>query len=186
MWFPFKTKAKSTTSRSDGGGKVAPRPAVPTRVAAPEPVASTGSSGIAYDPTLIAKLKSDHVELVALYTRLLNAATAARAETIADDLVHFRRAFQSHIVLENVRFYVYMDRLLTTHPEEREYVRSLRKDMNGISKAVAEFIHTWVTTPPDASTLPTFEEQLKGIGAALTDRVQLEENSLYTLYAASL
>ncbi len=181
MWFPFKTKAKATTSQPGTGTKPMPAPAT-----APEPVAPAGSSGIAYDPTLIGKLKSDHVELVTLYTRLLTAATSARPASIPDDLVHFRRAFQSHILLENVRFYVYMDRLLATHPEEREYVRSLRKDMNGISKAVAEFIHTWVTSPPDASTLATFEEQLKGVGAALTARVQLEESSLYTLYAASL
>lgn len=79
-----------------------------------------------------------------------------------------------------------MDRLLADQPEEREYVKSLRKDMNGIARAVAEFIQHWVATPPNDKTLPQFSEQLKGVGAALVARVELEENSLYTLYTEKL
>ena len=58
--------------------------------------------------------------------------------------------------------------------------------MGGIANALAGFIHTWITEPPFAQTVQAFSEQLGGIGAALTSRVELEEGTLYTLYVESL
>jgi regulator of sigma D len=161
------------------------RPAATTRPPAwPQP--STQSGGIAYDPQLVDRLKEDHQEMIAIYTRLLKAAQAEKPASIPEDLVLFRRVFQGHILMESVRFYVYLDRLLANDESVRDEARAVRKDMNGIARAVAEFIHNWITVPIDAATLPLFTEQLQGIGAALVARVELEESRLYTLYTETL
>jgi hypothetical protein len=148
--------------------------------------ATATSAGVTYDANLIEKLKGEHAEMLAVYTRILLSASAGRIDAIAEDLIAFRRLFQGHILLENVRFYVYLDRLLADHPSEREGARTLRKDMNGIAKAVAEFIYHWSSVAPTNETLPAFTAQLQGIGAALVARIELEESTLYTLYAESL
>jgi hypothetical protein len=157
---------------------------VPSRPAAPTPNAATG--GIAYDPNLVAKLKGDHAEMIVIYSRLLNSAQTAQFGLIRDDLVLFRRVFQGHILMESVRFYVYLDRLLSHDDSVRDEARAVRKDMNGIAKAVADFIHNWMTIPITEQTLPTFIEQLQGIGGALVARVELEETTLYTLYTEAI
>jgi regulator of sigma D len=158
-------------------------PAMPHIAPAPS---SPSTGGIAYDPNLVGKLKADHQEMIALYTRLLGAAESGRMETLHEDLILFRRIFQGHILMESVRFYVYLDRLLAEHPGVRDEARAVRKDMNAIAKAVAEFIHVWISAPIEPDALPRFITALKGIGAALVARVELEESSLYTLYTETL
>lgn len=161
----------------------APRP-IPANASDPVPKSSTG--GISYDPNLVTKLKDDHKEMIVIYSRLLKDAQTAQIDSIRDDLVLFRRIFQGHILMESVRFYVYLDRLLAHHESVRDEARAVRKDMNGIAKAVADFIHNWMTIPITVQTLPLFIEQLQGIGAALVARVELEESTLYTLYTETL
>lgn len=149
------------------------------------PVAAP-SVGISFNPNLIAKLKGDHQDLFAIYTRLHESATSGRFAKITDDLIVLRRAFNGHILLENVRFYVYLEKLLKDHPEEKNYVHSLRKDMNGIASAVSGFCETWITSTVTPLTQAVFTAELQGIGGALTSRVELEETTLYTLYVESL
>ena len=173
------------TSQALGTSPACVRPAVVSYSLPPVvPAATTG--GISYDPNLVAKLKGDHAEMITIYSRLLGAAQTGAVATIREDLILFRRVFQGHILMESVRFYVYLDRLLANHDTVRDEARAVRKDMNGIAKAVADFIHNWLTIPITAQTLPTFIEQLQGVGAALVGRVELEERTLYTLYTETL
>lgn len=173
-------KSKKPAARLVPAAKKLPVAAPPVAQELPP---SQTPGGVKYDSGLITKLKADHADMLSIYTRLLLSATSGRVEALAEDLIMFRRAFQGHILLENVRFYVYLDRLLADRPAERESARALRKDMNGIAKAVSEFIYHWSSVAPDAQTLPTFTEQLQGIGTALVARIALEESTLYTLYA---
>jgi hypothetical protein len=161
-----------------------PKPAAPAVTsAAPIPAPSVG---ISYNPNLIAKLKDDHQELFAIYTRLHESGISSRFAKITDDLVILRRAFHGHILLENVRFYVYLEKLLKNHVDEKNYVHTLRRDMNGIASAVSSFCDKWITNPVSAHTQAEFNAELQGIGGALTSRVELEESTLYTLYVESL
>jgi Hemerythrin HHE cation binding domain len=185
MWpfslFQSKPKAQSLMQAQ-------PKPtakSVPPAVASIIPV-PTPAVGIAYNPNLIAKLKDDHQDLFAIYTRLHESGISSRFAKITDDLIALRRAFNGHILLENVRFYVYLEKLLKEHPEERSYVHSLRKDMNGIAMAVSTFCDKWIATPVTSATQSAFNVDLQDIGGALTSRVELEETTLYTLYVESM
>lgn len=175
----FKSLAKSKPT-------IAPSQVAPNAIAVAPIKPATTPAGISYNPQLISKLKGDHQELFAIYTRLHGYGIGSNLAKIAPDLIVFRRTFTSHILLENVRFYVYLERLLINHPEEKNYVRSLRKDMNGIAAAVSAFCEKWITTPVTTSTQSAFTAELQGIGSALTDQVELEESKLYTLYVESM
>lgn len=182
MWTVFKRKANTESAEGTG---------VPARSAEPAPIAPTvpmpkPGNGIAYDPGLIAKLKDDHAALFALHRALCEAVASGRYETIPDDLLSFRRAFQTHLLVESVRFYIYLDKLLVGNPEELAYARSLKHEMNSITKTVGAFIEKWSTRPPTSTTAAAFFEQLHAIGEAFAQRVEVEESTLYTLYVESL
>jgi hypothetical protein len=181
----FQSKPEPKAQNNPTPKNVVPAAASVAPVALLSPVAPA-SAGIPFNPTLIDKLKGDHQELFAIYTRLHESATSARFAKITEDIIVLRRVFNGHILLENVRFYVYLERLLKNHPEEKNYVHSLRKDMNGIANAVSTFCEKWITSPVTNLTQSAFTAELQGIGGALTSRVQLEETTLYTLYVESL
>ena len=186
MFSIFKRPASQPSPAPLPSRAVHPRPTLAPAHYPPPIVPAPATGGISYDPHLVNKLKDDHKEMIVIYSRLLNDALTGQIESIREDLVLFRRVFQGHILMESVRFYVYLDRLLAEHDSVRDEARAVRKDMNGIAKAVAEFIHQWMTIPITPQTLPTFIDQLQGIGAALVARVELEESTLYTLYTETL
>jgi Hemerythrin HHE cation binding domain len=144
------------------------------------------AAGITYHPTLIDKLKDDHQELFAIYGRLCESTNDKRFVKIAEDLIFLRRAFTKHILVEDVRFYVYLENLLKELPNERNHVRTLKRDMAGISMAVSTFCEMWISTPVTTLNESVFGDHLLKIGNALTTRVELEEKTLYTLYVESL
>lgn len=187
MWSKFKKKI-GASAKTDAAATATPSAQPEALHILPHTAASaaaTLSTVVPYRPELVDKLKADHQELFRLYQRMTDAVQQHKMDSIPADLAAFRRAFQSHILVENVSFYVYLERILAHTPEELSYVRALRKDMNGIAKTVSDFIQTWTTQPPSAHTAGRFSEQLSGIGQALVTRVELEESSLYVLYVAA-
>ncbi len=183
MWHVFKRREKTESVAAAAPSPIGVEGATPAGHA-PQPP-RTGN-GIAYDPTLIDKLKDDHAALFALHRTLFESVAANRFDAIPDDLLLFRRAFQTHLLVESVRFYIYLEKLLVANPDELAYARSLKHEMNGIAKTVGSFIETWSTRPPTAQTARTFVEQLNAIGQAFAQRVEVEESTLYTLYVESL
>lgn len=145
-----------------------------------KPAAPNG--GIAYDAELVTKLKEDHQELVAIYTAIKSAATEQRFGEIGNLLANFKLNFQTHIAVENVRFYVYVQQHEALDADTSSFIADVRKEMNGIARAVLKFVETHTATPPTTTTAGGFISELEQIGAVLTQRVQLEESRLYTLY----
>jgi iron-sulfur cluster repair protein YtfE (RIC family) len=138
--------------------------------------------GISYDPQLINKLEEDHQELVEIFTEIKTAATVGHFRRIPSKLSEFKLALQTHIVLENVRLYVYIQQSHAQDVDTSDFVTGLRSEMNGIARAVVKFAEKYTETPPEASTSANFVSALEEIGAVLVKRVQLEESRLYSLY----
>ena len=63
-------------------------------------------TGISFDALLIDKLKEDHQELVKLFTAIKTAASEGHFAEIHKILHEFKLALQTHLAVENVRFYV--------------------------------------------------------------------------------
>jgi regulator of sigma D len=140
------------------------------------------SAGIAYDPELVNTLKQDHQELVRIYTAIKAAAAENRFSEIRDLLSDFKLTFQTHIAVENVRFYVYVQQHAALDADTSNFIADVRKEMNSIARAVMKFVDTYMTAPPTPVTVTGFNAELEQIGSVLVQRVQLEESRLYSLY----
>jgi len=140
------------------------------------------ASGIAYDPELVNSLKNDHQELVRIYTAIKTAVSENRFGEIRDLLSHFKQTFQTHVAVENVRFYVYVQQHAALDADTSNFIADVRKEMNGIARAVVKFADGYIEAPPTPVTVTGFTSELDHIGGVLVQRVQLEESRLYSLY----
>jgi hypothetical protein len=139
-------------------------------------------AGISYDATLISKLKEDHQELVKLFIEIKTAATEERFSEVPRILSEFKLDLQTHLALENVRFYVYVQQHYAHDLETSDFITGLRSEMNGIARAVVKFIEKYSLGQLTHATAAIFNAELAEIGTVLTRRIQLEENRLYALY----
>ncbi len=137
---------------------------------------------IAYDEDLIERLKADHQDLVKIFSEIAQAARERKYNDISRLLGRFKFALQTHIMTENVKFYVYVQNKFSKDPETAEYIASLRKEMDGIARAVVKFANAHSSTPLTDESIGPFSEELHAIGEILLDRVGLEENRLYSFY----
>ena len=140
-------------------------------------------NGIAYDPDLVPKLKDDHRTLFSLYTKLNEAAERNEYARIPELLSELKLAFQTHVMVENVKFYVYLQQNLANDSEISSFLSDIRKEMDGIARVLVKFVATYSNvTDFNEEKASAFKTELATIGQVLTKRVKLEESELYTLY----
>lgn len=142
-------------------------------------------SGIRYDANLVPSLKKDHQQLLGLYGQIKQAAEQGQYALIPAKLRELKHALQSHLVVENVRFYVYVQQHMAADGDASSLIADLRKEMDGIARAAVQFINHYETTPFTAEVAATFLKELGDIGAVLVQRINTEESRLYTLYMPS-
>jgi len=151
----------------------------------PQPEADVPpTEGIRYDPDLIGALKADHQVLLEHYQRIADKAAEKRFREVRSELGQFKTLFHSHILVENVKLYVYLNHNLEIDQGRSEMVRGMRREMRHIGKAVNQFIDTYDVWPWSDELASGFPKALEQIGAALSDRIETEESSLYPLYRA--
>ncbi|HSW14235.1 MAG TPA: hemerythrin domain-containing protein [Solimonas sp.] len=136
---------------------------------------------ISYSPQLIGRLCADHQQLLGMYQSVLDMLTHKRYSQIAPALGAFKSKFDAHILNENLRFYCYVEQKL--QGPDLGTMKEFRSDMNGIARAVVNFVRKYQSAGVSAGNCRGFEEELRQIGAALVQRIQAEEQDLYTLYA---
>jgi hypothetical protein len=140
---------------------------------------------VPYDKQLIERLMEDHAELIDILN-VLASVSAKTLDTVAVNLSSLQKLFQAHILAERVQFYSYLDRLLVDHPTVREEAHVVWLDMNEIASSIAQFIQDWTKKLPVEETLPLFLEHIGRTRQVLLARIELEENTLYTLYTETL
>jgi hypothetical protein len=150
------------------------------------PIDAVRDNSIRHDPHLIEELKSDHIALVNLFGRIWTEGYEAQDyPKMARLISELKRNFQAHILKENVRFYVYLEQHLEHDQHNLEIVKEFRSDMNGIAHTVVKFCKRYSSRALNPVTIANFKEEYMAIGEALTHRVELEEEDLYTLYDMS-
>lgn len=152
--------------------------------AAATPAASFApGTQIAYSEELISKLTQDHQDLLALFVAIQTAGGRHDAESLRDSLAEFSRRLTGHILLENLKLYIYIQRNLQSDAESKELVKRFRKEMSGIATAVLDFVTKYrSTTNWNAQTFDVFKLELLALGEVLVKRIQCEEQDLYPLY----
>ena len=142
-------------------------------------------TAISYDAGLVPKLTQDHRQLVETYKQVHAALARNDLKTVRDRLIQFRGALQDHLLAENVKLYVYLARQLAGDEDSSQLVNEMRREMMGIGRTVMDFLRKYTDSPISPENTGHFKTELDGIGAALVQRIQREETSLYPLYLPS-
>lgn len=161
------------------GGDIETRGHAPT--VAPVLTTAPGTQ-IHYDAGLIKRFSGHHGVLVDLVGKVRACAVAGDYPRTAIYIRKFKLMLNEHLLEENLRLYTYLSHCLKEDAEGNELMQDMRKEMAGIGRAVTQFIRHYEEFGVDARNAAKFVEELDGIIAALADRIEREERSLYTLY----
>lgn len=142
-------------------------------------------TAISFDPVLIGRLTQDHRHLVDIYKKIHTALEHKDVNGIRAGLLQFRDTLQAHLLLENVKLYIYLAHRLAGNEDSSQIVHDMRREMMGIGRVVMDFLRKYTEAPISPAQLPAFKTELDGIGAALVNRIEREEGALYPLYLPS-
>ncbi len=135
---------------------------------------------IAYHPELISELKQEHGDLLDLFIALVKSSRSGEKDETRNLLATFKRRLVSHILKENVQFYVYVKYLFVDDEVNCELAKTMQLEMSDIGKSVLDFIAR--SLEDKALYDSNFQKELDQIGNVLTERIKIEEERLYGLY----
>ncbi|GAB3382986.1 hemerythrin domain-containing protein [Lysobacter fragariae] len=138
---------------------------------------------IRYDPELVGTLKDDHQELVSMYGQLGQDVRDGHYQRIPNALLSFKTRLEAHLLIENVRFYVYLEQAMAGDSENMTLIRDFRREMNGIARGVVDFVRRYQQARVTSASCDEFLREYDEVGKLLTMRIQREEGNLYPLYA---
>lgn len=144
--------------------------------------ATAPSTQIQYSPDLIKQLVADHRKLLGIYQEIKQSFADGDYTRVLRALDEFRRSLQGHLLTENVRMYVYLDRHLAGDESNSNLIRGFRREMDGIGKMVMNFLKKYESIGVDANLAEAFYKDFASIGAVLAERIKKEEQMLYPLY----
>ncbi len=141
------------------------------------------SNSIRFRADLVEKLTSEHRAIVVLYQEINTLFQKGDYLQMRTKLNEFKRMLQGHVIVENVQFYTYLENKLQDDATNLEFIRDVRKEMNGIAHAVVQFTKKYDKASfSDDEIKQSFMQDIEEIGNVLTQRVEMEETQLYTLY----
>ncbi|MDR2186609.1 MAG: hemerythrin domain-containing protein [Azonexus sp.] len=140
---------------------------------------------IRYDPELTKQLSKEHRALFELLDKINHAVEWRDMVTASRRLEAFRTAFQSHLLTENVRLYVYLERLFADDPASHSLIRDFHREMDELGRTVLKFFTKYEGLAKQPELAASFSRDLAAAGKALTNRIEREEKMLYPLYSRS-
>jgi hypothetical protein len=120
--------------------------------------------------------------LLKLFGQIKQSAEVRNYPRTLETISAFKNVLQQHLLEENIRFYTYLRVCLKNDAENARLMHAMKSEMEGIGRVVTQFIWHYLQFGIDDTNIKKFLTDLQGIGAALEDRIQREEASLYTLY----
>lgn len=148
---------------------------------APSPIARPPRS-IRYDADLVSSLRADHAELTGMYGQLGQDVRAGDYQRIPNALLAFKTRLEAHLLIENVRFYVYLEQSMAGNSENIAIIREFRREMNGIARGVVEFVRRYQQQHVHSGNQADFMREYEQVGELLAVRIEREEGDLYPLY----
>ena len=136
-----------------------------------------------YRPDLIASLRDQHRELLALFAELETASEQHNRSACRWALDRFARALQTHLALENRHLYDYLARQDHADPEVAQRVETMSTDMMHVGRILHRFLTTYSRAAFTPDELLQMRRDLRVVGEVLAHRIHEEESVLYPLYA---
>lgn len=137
---------------------------------------------IRYSPDLIGELTGEHRQLLELYGDIRAVFEQEKFEAVSELLDHFRGILQGHLLTENIRLYIYLERNFSRDEINAELIREFRREMDGIGKTVMNFLRKYEAIGVDRDLAAAFGRDFDELGKVLTRRIEREESTLYPLY----
>ncbi len=147
------------------------------------PSAPPAPGGVGYDARLLDTLLNHHAQLGALYQQMADEARTGNSAEVHRLLTSFKTSLQSHVLTENVRFYTYLEKALSSDSDNAATMHEFRREMNGIARQVVDFTNSWSNADLGIPELrERFLAEHAAVGKRLEQRLNSEETSLYPLY----
>jgi len=153
-----------------------PSPRSPARA----PVAP--GTRIGYDPMLLTRFRGDHRRMLGIFTQVQDLLLTHDYDGVRRKLGEFRILLQDHLMLASAKLYVYVARLHANDNATSARIRAHRQDMLHNNRLIMDFLRTYSAARLDDSFAAEFQSELLAIGAALVERIDQEESTLYPLY----
>jgi hypothetical protein len=148
------------------------------------PVSAPGTR-IGYDPLLIRRLQTDHQRMLDIFTQAQALLSTRDYEGVKRKLGELRVILQDHLMTASVKLYVYVARQLASDPAKTAVINEHRRVMLDNSRLIMDFLRTYTAVKLDDSFADVFQTEFLAIGAALVQRIEREEATLYPLYRAA-
>lgn len=162
------------------------KPAEPSPPSSPVPAPAAEvapGTHLHFDPGLVAELKADHGQLVALFQQVGESAVRRDSQALAERLTRFGDSLRGHVLKENVRLYVYLKHSLQSDENSLAVMQEFAREMHQIGQAVTGFLQKYTQVSQwDDAQWDVFDRDLGAVGKVLTRRIETEENTLYPLY----
>ncbi|HLS05333.1 MAG TPA: hemerythrin domain-containing protein [Wenzhouxiangella sp.] len=137
---------------------------------------------ISYDPKLIERFEGHHAALGKLLQGIVNSAERKNYSSIESQLKRFQSVLEQHVLEENVRLYVYLEKCLLKDEMNAQLSLDMKREMGEIGRKVAKLVRHYTEFGVDKDNVDKFLSDIKKMGGLLQERIDREENSLYTLY----
>ena len=118
-----------------------------------------------------------------MYGQLGQDVRNGHYQRIPNALLAFQTRLEAHLLLENVRFYAYLEHALADDSTHMTVMRDFRHDMGGLAHGVVEFARRYQQTHVHDGNAGEFMRGYDEVGKLLVTRIEREEGNLYPLYA---
>ena len=149
---------------------------------APSDEAVRDKSRFRHSPELIGALKADHGQLLRQFADIERMAAAGQYAGLPLALGAFKARFDVHVLNENLHFYCYLEHKLRDNRDGLRLMQEFRTGMNEIARGVVNFVKKYRVAGVRQANAAEFLHELRAVGTLLMQRVEREEQDLYTLY----
>ncbi|MDO5691832.1 MAG: hemerythrin domain-containing protein [Pseudomonadota bacterium] len=167
----------------------APEPGEPARptARAPEddPTVMRPGREVGYSAELIPRLQADHQALFKSFDGMVDAFGRRDFERVKAGARQLKSMLQDHLMLENIKLYVYLRQNLSHEAQEYQLVTAFRKEMDGIGREAMAFLDKYQQLAEQPELVDSFESEARRVRQIVHDRMSREEATLYQLYQAS-
>lgn len=137
---------------------------------------------IQYSPKLVPDLQAEHRALLDGVDKLGQAHAAGDLAVAADLLEKLGGQLTAHLLLEDSRFYGYLEKGLVRDPRTRALVRQFRREMGSAGKIALSFLAKYRNIAEHAAFPGDFAADLASLVDLLRERIEREERTLYPMY----
>lgn len=139
-------------------------------------------SGTGYQKHLVDSFIDEHKALLDGLDNARQFIARSKLEDFARELKIFKGRFQSHIMAENMKLYLYLRLFLANDTVQRQYANEMRKSMKPIAEKVTAFFEKYGEGKLTSVAIYACETELNQLRKIIRERFEEEERRLYPLY----